>query len=144
MIGNVGGPGLEKVCQIQFVQCSSRFEDGPGGRLRPLLPTKRNAYPSNPKANTSRGRRTAMKNEVIRITRQDQLGLAIEISRLLQIYREIPVQCISYPKRIPRYFGPTGIGLGSNWRVRRVWRLWGRRLQLELPTQHFLRLQVSA
>lgn len=77
-----------KVCQIQFVQCRSRFEDGPGGRLRPLLPTKRNAYPSNTTANTSRGRRTAMVNEVIRITRQDQLGLAIEISRLLQIYLE--------------------------------------------------------
>src|SRR5271170_5258588 len=65
---------VRKVCQIQFVQCSSHFEDEPGGRLRPLLPTKRNAYPSNTTANTSRGRRTAMMNEVIRITRQDQLG----------------------------------------------------------------------
>jgi|ERR1700722_14517231 hypothetical protein len=79
---------VRKICQIQFVQCSSRFEDGPGGRLRPLLPTKRNAYPSNAMANTNRGRRTAMMNEVIRIKRQDQLGLAIEINRLLQIYLE--------------------------------------------------------
>ena len=69
---------VRKFCQIQFVQCNSRFEDGPGGRLQPLLPTKRNTYPSNTMADTSRRRRTAMMNEVIRIMRQDQLGLAIE------------------------------------------------------------------
>src|SRR5271154_4829348 len=97
-----------KVRQIQFIQCSSCFEGGPGGRLRPLLPTKRNAYPSNTTANTSRGRRTAMTNEVIRITRQDRLGLPIEISCLLQIYLEalpsvyrFPAQCISYPTACP-------------------------------------------
>ena len=117
---------IGKVCQTQFIRCSSHFEDRPGGRLRSLLPTKRNAYTSNTTANRSIGRRIAMMNEEIRVTRQDSTEVLLSksvvswkyIQRLCRwlvdsgtmhiIPHYLPL------KHTPHCFGPTGIGLGSN------------------------------